>query len=208
MPFYTNNEIRINQCIVDIFTEGLIENFIENNMENNIDTTDITIDEYLRDEVIENIFNRETCNILNYWNKKYTLDFETSIELLKYIKEDLADNDLQDLFCDMFDREVNSETKIINMCCYVWIRAEYMWIDSHCCDSDYTSITYDCKKMDKMIGLYTNYWKFEAHKKKHSLLIYLYNKLDKLNKKKIVINKILNDKFDTDILQNIIEFYK
>ena len=74
MVYYTDNEIRINQCIVDIFTEGLIENFIENDMENNIDTTDITIDEYLRDEVIENIFNRETCNILNYWSKKYTLD--------------------------------------------------------------------------------------------------------------------------------------
>ena len=41
----------------------------------------------------------------------------------------------------------------------------------------------------------------------HYKLINLCEKLDKLNKQKNTISKILNNKFDTDIIQNIIDCY-
>jgi len=197
MPYYTYNEKIINQNIVDIFTEGLIEAFIENDIQYNYYSSEGWND-YIRDEVIEIIFNREYCNILNYWNKKYILDCITCIELLKTIKEELEESGLEDLFCNMFNRNENSETKIINMYSYVWIKERWNQLEEE----------YDCDKMDRMCEIFKNIGKYNWNTKKHSGLINLYTKLDKLNKKKIVINKILNDKFDTDILQDIIKFYK
>jgi len=160
------------------------------------------LDDYIKDEVIENIFNRETCNILNYWNKKYILDCETLIELLKIIKEDLEDSGLEDLFCDMFNRNENSETKIINMYSYVWIKEHWSWIETDFCEEEY-----DCDKIDRLFNLFRNIGKYNLNTKKHSGLINLYTKLDKKNKQKKTIIRILNDKFDTDILQNIICAY-
>jgi hypothetical protein len=201
MPYYTYNEKIINQNIVDIFTEGLIETFIEDTKQYNYYSIE-GLDDYIKDEVIENIFNRETCNILNYWNKKYILDCETLIELLKIIKEDLEDSGLEDLFCDMFNRNENSETKIINMYSYVWIKEHWCWIGN-----DFYEEEYDCDKMDRLFNLFRNIGKYNLNTKKHSGLINLYTKLDIKNKQKKTISKILNNKFDMDILQNILDCY-
>jgi hypothetical protein len=49
--------------------------------------------------------------------------------------------------------------------------------------------------------------KYNLHKNKHSGLINLYTKLDIKTKQKKTISKILNNKFDMDILQNILDCY-
>jgi len=96
------------------------------------------------------------------------------------------------MFANMFDMDTDTEQRIINNYALAYITEQ---------------IIYDNLE-HIIIKIFRNIFKLKANKKKHSGLINLYNKLDKLNKKKIVINKILNDKFNTDILQNITEFYK
>ena len=199
MPCFQDD---IDNNINEIFTEYLIEDFIDT-----IDCDDwykINSDEdyceYFEENFIDNVFNGrylEYDNILEEHNKSYTLDFKTTINLLKYIKEWLVDNfDGGDSFCDMFDDGVNSERKIINNYAYFYIREN--WRDI------YVSELTDNWKITK---IFINIAKYNFHKNKHNKLINLYKKLDKKNKQKKTISKILNEKFDTDILQNIISAY-
>ena len=195
------NEDEIDNNINEIFTECLIEDFIDS-----IDcnywyefNNDEDYYEYFEDKFIDNVFNTpyRDGNIFYYYDKDYTLDFKTSINLLKYIKEWLVDNfDSGDIFCDMFNDRVDSETKIINHYAYWYIREN--WRDI------YVSELTDNWKITQ---IFKNIAKYNFHKNKYNKLINLYEKLDKKNKQKKTIIKILNDKFDTDILQNIISAY-
>ena len=205
MSSTTFNQDDIDNNINEIFTECLIQNFIDTIDCDYIDWYEFNSDEsycdYFYDSFIDNVFNhphRGDSNIFYYYNKDYTLDFKTSINLLKYIKYQLVDWCRGDevMFCEMFDDDVNSETKIINQYAYWYIKTE--WRDI------YVSELTDNWKITK---IFINIAKYNFHKNKHNKLINLYEKLDKKNKQKKTIIKILNDKFDTDILQNIISAY-
>tara|TARA_R110001592_G_C13100580_1_gene744151 strand:- start:755 stop:1366 length:612 start_codon:yes stop_codon:yes gene_type:complete len=203
MSSTTFNQDDIDNNIDEIFTECLIQNFIETidcdysewyNFDNEDDYYD-----YIDGDFIQNVFNIPVRygNIFYYYNKDYTLDFKTSIKLLKYIKGNLVDDcDQELLFCEMFDENVNSETKIINNYAYWLIRQ--VWGE----------ILEDRKTYNWLIiKIIRNIAKYNFHKKKHSGLINLYTKLYNKNKQKKTISKILNDQFDTDILQTILQSY-
>lgn len=199
MSSTTFNQDDIINNINEIFTECLIQDFIDTIGFDDwyeFDDYDKWY-EYFEEDVIEPVFNRTYGNILENHNKSYTLDFKTSIKLLNYIKEHLVDNaDGGDIFCDMFDEDVNSEIKIINMYAYWYIR--YEWND-----------IYKYKLTDNwlIIRIFKKIANYNYYKNKHNKLINLYEKLDKKNKQKKTISKILNNKFDTDIIQNIICAY-
>jgi len=186
-----SNMYDIEVGIDEIFTNSLVDDFMDTvdrdiwyNFDNEGDFCD-----YIREDIIENTFNRGYNNILEEYNKSYTLDFKTSIRLLKYIKEWLVDNyESEDIFCDMFNYRIDNEAKIINQYAYWYIKENW-------CDNDL------------IIIIFKNIAKYNFHKNKHNKLINLYTKLDKKNKQKKTIIRILNDKFDTDILQNIICAY-
>ena len=129
MSSTTFNQDDIDNNIDEIFTECLIQNFIETidcdySKWYNFDNEDDYYD-YIDGDFIQNVFNIPVRygNIFYYYNKVYTLDFKTSIKLLKYIKGNLVDDcDQELLFCEMFDENVSSETKIINNYAYWLIR--------------------------------------------------------------------------------------
>ena len=204
MSYTTFNQDDIDNNINEIFTECLIQNFIDTIDCDYYDWYEFNSDEnyceYFEDSFIDNVFNSShmrDSNIFYYYDKDYTLDFKTTIILLKYIKYQLVDNfNCEESFCDMFDDDVNSQTKIINNYAYFYIREN--WRDI------YISELTDNWKITK---IFINIAKYNFHKNKHNKLINLYEKLDKKNKQKKTIIKILNDKFDTDIIQNIICAY-
>tara|TARA_R110002050_G_C8835243_1_gene505532 strand:+ start:554 stop:1132 length:579 start_codon:yes stop_codon:yes gene_type:complete len=187
----TSNQDDIDNNIYEIFTNSLVEEFIDTvdcDIWYNFYMEDDVYD-YIRAEFIENTFNSGYDNILEEYNKSYTLDFKTSIRLLKFIKEELVDNyESEENFCNMFNDRVDSETKIINQYAYWYIMQNW-------CDNNL------------IIKIFKNIYKYNSRKNKHNKLINLYTKLDIKNKQKKTIIKILNDKFDTDILQNIICAY-
>jgi len=187
----TSNQDDIDNNIYEIFTNSLVEEFIDTvdcDIWYNFYMEDDVYD-YIREDIIENTFNSGYDNILEEYNKSYTLDFKTSIRLLKFIKEELVDNyESEENFCNMFNDRVDSETKIINHYAYWYIMQNW-------CDNNL------------IIKIFKNIYKYNSCKSKHNKLINLYTKLDIKNKQKKTIIKILNDKFDTDILQNIICAY-
>ena len=175
----THNEYEIRNNIHEILTESLIEDFIDDDLFDYDNFYD-----YISDTVIENIFNRdyfnvEYCNVLHSWNKSYTLDFQTTINILRYLKEELVDNlDDEEFFCDMFDEGVDSEAKIINIYAYNYIR-------------QFWSEIIEEKLTDKwsILLIYKNIGKYNSHKKKHNKLISLYEKLNNKNNQKKTIKK-------------------
>ena len=193
----------IDEGIVEIFTNSLVEEFIDSVNNDNWCWLICREDyyDYIREGIIEPVFNTGYNNILKEYNKSYTLDFKTSIKLLKFIKQELVDDyEGGDIFCDMFKGGVDSETKIINQYAYWWIkyiRLEngYYWVNEY----------YDDMKL--IVKIFINIAKYNFNNNKHNKLINLYTKLDIKNKQKKTIIKILNNKFDTDILQNIICAY-
>ena len=203
MSSTTFNQDDINDNINEIFTECLIEDFIDTIDCDYFDWYKFNSEEeyyeYFEDKFIDEVFNTpyRDDNIFYHYDKDYTLDFKTSIKLLKYIKLWCVDNcSMGDEFSSIFDDDVNSETKIINNYAYWYIREN--WRD-----------IYDCELTDKWLitKIYRNIAKYNLHKNKHNKLINLYEKLDKKNKQKKTIIKILDEKFDTDIIQNIISVY-
>jgi len=192
MSYTTSNQDDIDNNINEIFNECLLEKFIDEIDDMFWFSNHLELREWIDDVPIQEIFNSGYDNILEEHNKSYTLDFKTSINLLKYIKEELVNNyGSEDVFCNMFDEDENSETKIINMYAYFYIKEEWCFIQG------------GFIFLDKM----RNIAKYNFHKKKYNKLINLYEKLDKKNKQKKTIIKILNDKFHTDIKQNIICAY-
>ncbi len=202
MSSTTLNHDDIDNNINEIFTECLIENFTETTKYDYIDDwykfdNEDDYYEYFEGNFIENVFNKRYDNIFYMYDKDYTLDFKTSIKLLKYIKAQLVDDfDSGDIFCDMFNDRVDSETKIINHYAYWYIRENWGMI-------------LEDRKTDnwKITKIFKNIAKYNFHKNNHNKLINLYEKLDKKNKQKKTIIKILDEKFNTDIIQNIISAY-
>ena len=205
MSYTTFNQDDIDNNINEIFTECLIQNFIETIDCDYIDWYEFDNEDdyydYIDVDFIQNVFNSpivmEENNIFYYYDKDYTLDFKTSINLIKYIKVDLVDMyDMGDVFCNMFNEDVNSETKIINNYAYWYIR------------ENWGMILEDRKNYNWLIiKIIRNIAKYNFHKKKYNKLINLYEKIDKKNKQKKNIIKILNDKFNTKNIQNIIKVY-
>ena len=152
--------------------------------------------EYMYENAIESLFNGEQLNdtnIFEFCEVDYEMDYKTFMYMSKFVKEEYDMFDSGEMFSKLFDMDTDTERRVINAYAYFYIRSKIR--DEPVLDS-------------LIIHIYRNIAKYNFNNKKHNKLINLYNKLDKLNKKKIVINKILNDKFDTDILQNIIQFYK
>lgn len=203
MSSTTFNQDDIDNNINEIFTECLIQNFIDTIDCDYYDWYKFNNEdswyEYFEHNFIDNVFNNydRNYNIFDYHNKDYTLDFKTSIKLLKCIKYQLVDNfNCEESFYNMFDEDVNSEKKIIDNYAYFYIREN--WRDI------YVSELTDKWKITK---IFKNIAKYNFHKNKHNKLINLYEKLNRKNKQKKTIIKILNDKFDIDIIQNIISVY-
>ena len=85
MSSTTINQDEIDEGINEIFTNSLVEEFIDTvdcDIWYNFYMEDDVYD-YIRAEFIENTFNSGYDNILEEYNKSYTLDFKTSIKLLK-----------------------------------------------------------------------------------------------------------------------------
>ncbi len=191
----STNKKNIDNNIVEIFNECIIQDFItqtETKYFNHIFYMRNGEDfyEYL-ENVIENVFNSDDDNIFHLYNKDYTLDFKTSIFLLKTIKNWLVDEyDQEESFCSIFDDDTDSESKIINYYAYEFVRI------------DRFEIIYSV-----VFKLLNNIAKYNFHKNKHSGLINLYEKLDKKNKQKNTISKILINKFNIDTVDNILDCY-
>ena len=142
-------------------------------------------------------------NILKYYNKDYNLDMEISklYDFFKNLKESASNTNIDDI-CEYFEKNKNQsinisnipediETKIIN---------------------EYTInfILYNSKYNPIIVRLYKNIIKYNIHKNKYSRLISLYKNLKDLdikNKEKKIINRILNHKFNTDIIDSILYNY-
>jgi len=100
---------------------------------------------------------------------------------------------MEEEFLELFTDNYNYndiKSNIINLYALYYIQQDYDF-----------SIDYP------IVNLLRNCSKYNYHKNKHSGLINLYTKLDKKNKQKKTISKILNNKFDMDILQNILDCY-
>ena len=192
----------INKKIENILINALINNFkfvcsSKNLWKHEFDTV---IDEeefiyYIRQCIIEKIFNGdmiEDMTIFELGNIPYEMDYKTFSFMCKFIKREydyMGAYNTQ--FCELFDMHTNTEQRVINDYVYFYIHSK---IRDELLDSP-------------IIHIYRKIAKYNYHNNKHSGLIRLYNKLDILNKKKIVIEKILHDKFDTDILENILQSY-
>jgi len=190
----STNKKNIDNKIVEIFNECIIQDFI-NQTENKYRgifymSNGENFYEYLENE-IENIFDSENDNILHFYDKDYTLDFKTSMSLLKFIKNWLVDEyEQEETFCSIFDDDTDNESKIINYYAYEFVRTDrFDIIDS------------------VLYRLLNNIAKYNFHKNKHSGLINLYEKLDKKNKQKNTISKILINKFNIDTVDNILDCY-
>jgi len=189
----------LNKKIEDILIKSLIGGFEfvcsakclwDNEYDDVIDKEDFN--EYIIENVIQDLFNGEQLNdmtIFECYEIGYEMDYDTFIHMCKYVKEeyDMFDGEM---FSELFDMDTNTEQRVINAYAYFYIRSKIR--DEPVLDSP-------------IIHIYRNIAKYNFNNNKHSGLIRLYNKLDISNKKKIVISKILNDKFDTDILQTILQ---
>lgn len=202
------NEI-LCECIVDKFCSD--DNWFNSMWSSYLVTpSDLCIYYDIRNFYINNIrleIDEVDYNILKHYNKNYNLDMEYS-ELCGFFKnlKEIASNTsinyyLEDI-CEYFEKNTrettnisdipeNIETKIINQYAIEYIYSNW-------------------KQNPVIFKLYKNILIYNSHKKKHNKLISLYNKLKKLdikNKQKKVINKILNHKFNNDILDTILYNY-
>lgn len=194
-----DNHINLNKKIEGILIKGLIGGFElvcsskclwDNEFDTMIDKDEFN--GYIDDNVIENLFNGGQLidtNIFECYEVDYYMDYKTFMQMCKYIKDeyDMFDSSC---FLELFDMDTDTEERVINAYAYLYIRSKIR--DEPVLDSP-------------IIHIHRNIAKYNFNNKKHSGLIRLYNKLDILNKKKIVISRILNDKFDTDILQTILQ---
>jgi len=197
--FVNDTHKNLTKKIEDILIKSLIGSFEfvcsakclwDNEYDTMIDKEEFN--EYIIENSIEDLFNGEQLNdttIFECYEIGYEMDYNTFIHMCKYVKEeyDMFDSEM---FSQLFDMDTDTEQRIINAYAYFYIRNKIR--DEPVLDSP-------------IIHIHRNIAKYNFNNRKHSGLIRLYNKLDILNKKKIVISKILNDKFDTDILQTILQ---
>jgi len=148
--------------------------------------------DFLQDEIVEELFNTETCNILDYHGYSYDLDTNTFIQINEYIQESLYDmNGDNEFFGSLFDDAQQTEKKVINMFCYLVCKEE---INSE-------------PDVFEMYDILRHIIITQNNQKKNNKLIHLFNRLNNLNKQKPTIQKIFKNKFHIDIIQNIISVY-
>ncbi len=175
-----NNKLR--EVIVDYFNDDDYYNI--KNYDNLCD--------FLQDEIVEELFNTETCNILDYHGYSYDLDTNTFIQINEYIQESLYDmNGDNEFFGSLFDDAQQTEKKVINMFCYLVCKEE---INSE-------------PDVFEMYDILRHIIITQNNQKKNNKLIHLFNRLNNLNKQKPTIQKIFKNKFHIDIIQNIISVY-
>ena len=187
----------IKQYILEIYDNKLREVIVDYyndhdyyNIKNYVNINDLILD-----EIIQELFNTETCDILDYHGYSYDLDTNTFIQINQYIQESLYDmNGDNEFFGSLFTNKVahQTETKVINMFCYLFCKEECLNVLN-----DYFS----------GYRILRNIIITQNNQKKNNKLIHLFNRLNNLNKQKPTIQKIFKNKFHIDIIQNIISVY-
>ena len=174
---------KLREVIVDYFNDDDYYNI--KNYDN--------LQDFLQDEIVEELFNTETCNILKYHGYSYDLDTNTFIQINQYIQESLYDmNGDNEFFGSLFDAAHQTEKKVINMFCYLVCKEE---------------INHEEQDVFEVYGILRNIISKNNNEKKNNKLIHLYNRYNNLNKQKPIIQKIFKNKFHIDIIQNIISIY-
>jgi hypothetical protein len=192
-----NNQEVIREHIKNIFNEELLKKFIDELEEifwfNYKEELYNWINEvFIQDQIFNNPL--DTMNILEKYDKDYTLDLHTFINITIYVKMELVEyGDSEETYLDLFNDELSNNDNISNI---INLYALY-----------YIQQDWDFGIDFPIVRLLRNYTKYNLHKNKHSGLINLYTKLDIKTKQKKTISKILNNKFDMDILQNILDCY-
>ena len=195
----SNNHLNINKKIEKILIEDLISGFDlicdSQGLWDCEKFYDMTYEDYMRECIIHNNFNNEELEDMSIFELNeigYTMDYKLFLHMCKCVKgETDMFGDGTEMFAYMFDMEIDTEQRIINNYALFYITEQII----------YNNLEHT------IIKIYRNIFKIEANKKKHSGLINLYTKLYNKNKQKKTISKILNDQFDTDILQTILQSY-
>ena len=191
----SDNFENIKEYILEIYHDKLREvivDYFNDDDYYNIKNYD-NINDLILDEIIQELFNTETCNILDYHGYSYDLDTNTFIQINQYIQESLYDmNGDNEFFGSLFDDAHQTETKVINMFCYLFCKEECLHILN-----DYFS----------GYRILRNIIITQNNQKKNNKLIHLFNRYNNLNKQKPTIQKIFKNKFHIDIIQNIISVY-
>ncbi len=150
----------------------------------------LELNEFYHDVLIQNTFNSDKNPIFEY-NFKTFNKTNTLLEMIIFIKQELIDNyGMEDSFINLFEPKD----------CFINILKNYTYnyANSINCE-EYLDIN--------LIRYYKNIYKTNINNKKYNKLINLYNKLERKNKQKKTIIKILDSKFNQDIIQNIISVY-
>ena len=191
----SDNFENIKEYILEIYHDKLREvivDYFNDDDYYNIKNYD-NINDLILDEIIQELFNTETCNVLKYHGYSYDLDTYTFIQINQYIQKSLNDDfGDNEIFGSLFDDAHQTETKVINMFCYLFCKEECLHILN-----DYFS----------GYRILRNIIITQNNQKKNNKLIHLYNRLNNLNKQKPTIQKIFKNKFHIDIIQNIISVY-
>ena len=191
----SDNFENIKEYILEIYHDKLREvivDYFNDDDYYNIKNYD-NINDLILDEIIQELFNTETCNVLKYHGYSYDLDTYTFIQINQYIQKSLNDDfGDNEIFGSLFDDAHQTETKVINMFCYLFCKEECLHILN-----DYFS----------GYRILRNIIITQNNQKKNNKLIHLFNRLNNLNKQKPTIQKIFKNKFHIDIIQNIISVY-
>jgi len=175
----------LNQTIIHILNTEL-RKFIVNGNEN----FNYELNEFYCDVLIQNTFNSDENPIFDY-NFKTFNKTDTLLEMIIFIKEELIDNyGMEDHFINLFQPKDS----------FINILSNYTYHYAN-------SINYEEFLDLNLMRYYKNIYKTERNNKKHNKLIKFYNKLERKNKQKKTIIKILDSKFNQDIIQNIISVY-
>lgn len=218
MTLINNNIWNISIVLEELFHEILFENIIDKFYSDNKWFYEIEscytvtpsnlriyydIKHFYMESLKTKIYGVET-NILKYYHKDYNLDMKITelYDFFKNLKEIASKSNIDyylDDICEYFEKNIsetanisdipkNIETKIINQYAIEYIHSNW-------------------KQNPKIFKLYKNILIYNSHKKKHSKLIALYNKLNIKIKQKKTIFRILNTTFDTDIIDTILYQY-
>ena len=179
----SRNQQNLNSTIEDILIEELISSFsLISDSQNYWDCEFFEVynyKNYMKEDIIYNIFSEEDNNIFENNNKCYVMDYKLFLHMCKCVKQDFDNFDNGEVFADLFDMDAATEQTIINNYALAYIKEQVV-----CDNLEHT-----------IIKIYKNIFKNKVNKYKHSGLISLYDKyithLNNINKKKTVI-KLLN----------------
>ena len=181
----------LNETIIHILNTEL-RKFIVNGDENICYELIIKLklNDFYHDVLIQNTFNSDENPIFEY-NFKTFNKTDTLLEMIIFIKQELIDNyGMEDNFINLFQPKD----------CFINILSNYTY---HYANS------INCEEfLDlNLMRYYKNIYRTERNNKKHNKLIKFYNKLERKNKQKKTITKILNKKFNQDITESILIHY-